>query len=207
MFALDDSAFAGTILGCGDGPASFNAEATRKGCQVTSIDPIYSFDRNSISKRISKVSGEIMEQVYASKDDYVWNNIESPSQLNVIRLAAMNTFLSDFDSGLEQGRYIAGSAPELPFRDTEFDLALCSHFLFLYSNQLSYDAHLKSIRSLVSVAREVRIFPLTSMHDLKTSIHLEPILSALKNDARSTQVVPVDYKFMRGATDMLVIKA
>ncbi len=29
MFAIDDRDLDGGILGCGDGPASFNAEATR----------------------------------------------------------------------------------------------------------------------------------------------------------------------------------
>ncbi|WP_216593342.1 hypothetical protein [Cyanobium gracile] len=31
MFSLADSDLAGRILGCGDGPAGFNAEASRQG--------------------------------------------------------------------------------------------------------------------------------------------------------------------------------
>ena len=34
MFALSDDDLAGRILGCGDGPASFDAEATKKGHAV-----------------------------------------------------------------------------------------------------------------------------------------------------------------------------
>lgn len=30
-----------SILGAGDGPASFNAESTLLGSQITSVDPIY----------------------------------------------------------------------------------------------------------------------------------------------------------------------
>ena len=33
------------IAGFGDGPASFNAEATKLGYDVTSLDPIYNFSR------------------------------------------------------------------------------------------------------------------------------------------------------------------
>jgi len=207
MFALDDVALSGSILGCGDGPASFNAEATRKGIRVKSVDPIYAFDRKSIARRISEVSEKIMQEVRKHEDDYVWRSIESPDQLKEIRLAAMNDFLSDFDSGLAEGRYHAGSAPDLPFRDKEFDLALCSHFLFLYTKQFGFDAHLRSVRSLVRVASEVRIFPLSSMHSLETSDYLGPVMDALAKDGISTTLVSVDYEFMRGATEMLLIKS
>lgn len=41
MFALSDLDLKGRLLGCGDGPASFNAVATSQGVAVTSCDPIY----------------------------------------------------------------------------------------------------------------------------------------------------------------------
>ena len=34
MFALSDADLDGRLLGCGDGPASFNAVATRRGAKV-----------------------------------------------------------------------------------------------------------------------------------------------------------------------------
>jgi hypothetical protein len=43
MFALTESDLAGRTIGCGDGPASFNAEATAAGHAVVSCDPIYSW--------------------------------------------------------------------------------------------------------------------------------------------------------------------
>lgn len=205
MFSLRDTSLSGAVLGCGDGPASFNAQATSAGCNVTSIDPIYAFDKDAIAKRISSVRFEIMDQIRKNKTDYLWKTIESPEQLEKIRLTAMEDFLSDFESGLEQGRYIPGGVPDLPFEDNEFDLALCSHFLFLYSNQLGYEKHLQSIQSLVRVATEVRIFPLSSIHNNKVSAHLKPILIELKKSGFETDLVSVDYEFMRGATQMLVI--
>jgi hypothetical protein len=41
MFGLTDADLARNIVGCGDGPAAFNAEATARGTRVVSCDPIY----------------------------------------------------------------------------------------------------------------------------------------------------------------------
>jgi hypothetical protein len=46
-------------------------------------------------------------------------------------------------------------------------MALCSHFLFLYSflysEQFDLDFHLGSVLALCGVAEDVRIFPLTEL--------------------------------------------
>ena len=52
MFDLKDYTL--KILGCGDGPASFNEEYTQKGGKIISIDPIYHLSQNEIQKRINK---------------------------------------------------------------------------------------------------------------------------------------------------------
>lgn len=44
-----------------------------------------------------------------------------------------------------------------------FDLAVCSHLLFLYSEHLSEDFHVESIKELCRVAGEARIFPLLEL--------------------------------------------
>ena len=44
MFALSEADLAGRLLGCGNGPASFDSEATRRGGRVVSCDPPYQFD-------------------------------------------------------------------------------------------------------------------------------------------------------------------
>jgi hypothetical protein len=43
-FALNEADLQVRILGCADGPASFNAESTRRGTRVISIDPLYQLD-------------------------------------------------------------------------------------------------------------------------------------------------------------------
>jgi hypothetical protein len=53
MFALGDADLHLKILGCADCPASFNAEASRLGHTVISIDPLYRFDSGTIRDRIA----------------------------------------------------------------------------------------------------------------------------------------------------------
>ncbi|CCJ08003.1 Conserved hypothetical protein [Methylocystis sp. SC2] len=62
MFALSDADLRGRALGCGDGPASFNAEATALGAHVISVDPIYMFGAVEIEARIVSTVSEIMSQ-------------------------------------------------------------------------------------------------------------------------------------------------
>src|SRR6266849_2669308 len=52
MFTLIHVDLRGKILGCADGPASVNAEATRRGGQVVSCDPLCRFDGEHIQRQI-----------------------------------------------------------------------------------------------------------------------------------------------------------
>ena len=70
MFALTDADLGLKILGCGDGPASFNAEATRRGATVISCDPIYRFDADHIRGRIAITYEQILEQTRQNIDDF-----------------------------------------------------------------------------------------------------------------------------------------
>ena len=63
MFGLSEGDLSKRILGCGDGPASFNVEATDRGCQVTSCDPVYQFQADEIRHRIDDVYPEIMAKM------------------------------------------------------------------------------------------------------------------------------------------------
>ena len=53
MFALSDADLRGRVLGCADGPASFNAEATRRGTSIISADPLYRFAGEAIRERVT----------------------------------------------------------------------------------------------------------------------------------------------------------
>jgi hypothetical protein len=70
----------------------------------------------------------------------------------------MEKFLADYERGLREQRYITGELPSLPFDSGSFGLAVCSHLLFLYSDLLSEDFHIRSVLELCRVAGEVRLF-------------------------------------------------
>ncbi len=152
MFGLSESDLAGRFLGCGDGPASFNAEATAQGYSVISCDPIYEFSTEEIEERVEDCYVKVISAVRLNPKGFVWEYFHDPDHLGRARLAAMKTFLSDFEKGKAEGRYIAASLPSLPFGAGQFDIALCSHLLFLYSEQLSFEFHLASIEELLRVA-------------------------------------------------------
>jgi hypothetical protein len=205
MFALADEDLAGRILGCGDGPASFNAEATARGHAVVSCDPIYACSPAEIEQRVEGAYDHIIALVRRNLDGFVWDHFHGPDHLGKCRLAAMRRFVADFEAGKVEGRYVTASLPALPFEGGRFDLALVSHLLFLYSEQLDFKFHLAAVEELLRVARDVRIFPLLSL-DRTFSPHVEPILAHCTERGVSGEVCGVPYEFQRGGNQMLRIK-
>ena len=137
MFALSDMDLSERILGCADGPASFNFGLTRRGGKIVSVDPLYRFSREEIRSRIEQVFETVLGETRKNAHEFVWKTISSVEALGQTRRKAMDDFLNDYNEGMDEERYIDATLPELPFREKEFDLALCSHYLFLYSPHLS----------------------------------------------------------------------
>jgi hypothetical protein len=212
MFALSVSDYERRILGCGDGPASFNAEMRQLGHQVVSIDPIYQFSGAQIRQRVEATYDVIIAQVKAKPDAYIWKTFDHPDDLGRSRLAAMEQFLADYEQGRADARYLAVSTPHLPWPkarqsiagDQPFDLCLCSHFLFLYSDQLSGEFHQASIQSLLNVASEVRIFPLLTLSGDR-SPYLDAVIATVTQNGYQADIISVDYEFQKGANQMLRI--
>ena len=204
MFDLGAQDLGKQILGCADGPASFNAEMTAHGYRVVSCDPIYLFTDHEIRQRVAATFETIMSQMPATRDNFVWDSIPSIEALGEMRMAAMGAFLRDFARGNQGNRYVASALPHLPFADSSFDLALCSHFLFLYSEQLSEAFHIVALRELCRVATEVRVFPLLNLEG-QVSPHLGPALTTLRREGFRSTVRTVPYEFLKGANEMVVI--
>lgn len=202
MFNLTPDDFKLNILDCASGPASFNAEMTRQGYQVISCDPVYQFTAKQISQRIEETYPIIIQQLENNLDDYIWQRIKSPTDLGRLRIAAMQQFLLDFAGGRQQGRYVVGELPALPFVSKQFDLALCGHFLFSYSQQLALDFHLQAILELCRVASEVRIFPILNLSG-QTSPHLLPVMTELKNQGYQVEIELGSYEFQKGGNQFL----
>lgn len=204
MFNLSEIDLNKKILGCGDGPASFNAEMTELGYSVVSIDPIYEFSGNKIRQRVQETYEPIISQVKQNVDRYIWQNFHDPEQLGYARLAAMEKFLLDYEIGRIKGRYLWQSLPKLELADNQFELCVCSHLLFLYSDHLSLDFHIASIHELLRISKEVRIFPLLKL-DCEPSPYLELVVNLLSSQQFDITVQPVAYEFQKGGNQMLKI--
>jgi len=206
MFDLRPADLKRRILGCADGPASFNSELTRRGGRVISVDPLYELGAGEIAQRIEATCDEVISQTRREQHRFVWDTIGSVEELARIRMAAMKAFLDDYEAGKSDGRYLAAGLPDLPFEAGAFDLALSAHFLFLYTDQLSLDFHRVGLLELCRVAREVRIFPLLDVNGVR-SRHLEPILDELESSGLDAEIREVPYEFQRGGKEMLSIRA
>jgi hypothetical protein len=204
LFALSETDLKGRLLGCGDGPASFNAElaALGKTQRLVSVDPLYAFTGPEIASRVEQTYEEIISQVKRNHERYVWTYFKDPDALGTARLNVMKIFLDDYEAGRAEGRYQVAALPKLPFNNGEFDLCLCSHLLFLYSAQLSADFHLASMLEMLRVAQEVRVFPLLDL-DLQRSVHLDPVMAELRSANFYSEIVDVPYLFQKGGGRML----
>jgi hypothetical protein len=205
MFALSDDDLGTRILGCGDGPASFNAEATRRGSHVISCDPIYRFDGDQIRERIASTYDVILTQTRRNEHEFVWSSIRSVDELGDIRMAAMNDFLRDYAEGKAQGRYVDAELPAIPYTDMSFDIAICSHLLFLYTTQLGEAFHRSAILELCRLAPDVRIFPLLALGGTPSPF-VDPMAAELRHHGFNVSTEEVPYEFQRGGNKMMRIR-
>ncbi len=206
MFDLTPEEFNLNILDCAGGPASFNAEMTLQGYKVISCDPVYQFTADEIAQRIQDTYEIVIQGVKANRECYVWRNVQSPEMMGEIRMSAMRQFLVDFPNGINQGRYLKDELPVLPFAANQFDLALCSHLLFTYSEQLSAEFHLASIMEMCRVAKEVRIFPLLQLSG-ELSPWLQPVINELQQRGYAVKIKQVAYEFQKNGNQMLCVNS
>ncbi len=177
MFDLSSDDLRLRILGCADGPASFNAEATAAGFSVTSCDPLYRFGAADIARRIADTTEVIIEQTRRNQEEFIWNLIRSVDELRTLRVSAMERFIADF-----------------------------SHFLFLYSERLSEDFHVTAIFDMTRVAREVRIFPLLALGAAR-SPHVDGVSQRLRDGSLVVTIESVPYEFQRGGNQMMRVRS
>lgn len=204
MFRLDEKDMTKKIAGFGDGPACFNCEATNKGSHVVSFDPIYKFSKEEIRERIEDVRVTVMQQMKENMDNYVWTHIKDLDELERIRMSAMEKFLSDYESGRKEGRYVFHELPDvLPYEPDSFDIGLSSHFLLMYT-VLGYDFHIRAMSEMLRVCKEIRIFPVVDLDANKTDL-VESVIDYFKKDY-TVQMVTTGYEFQKGENKLLIIK-
>jgi len=205
MFDLSDGDLCKPMIGVGDGPASFNAETFAMGNTVISVDPLYAFRADEIQQQFYAVVDDIIAQVEATPHDWTWSYHKSPKQLKENRTSVLSRFVADYEQVKAEGRYVVGELPRLDFVDEQFQLAVCSHFLFLYSDKLTYEFHREAVFEMLRVAAEVRIFPLL-MLSRKPSEYVQPLIEELRSKGVVASIENVDYELQKGGNKMLRIR-
>jgi hypothetical protein len=203
MFDLNEAELTLKILGCGDGPASFNHECNQRGGNVVSVDPIYNLTRHEIQRRITETYDDVLNQTRKNKEKFKWDRIESVDELGRVRMGAMELFLDSYEQGKLDKKYMPGSLPNLPFADNEFEISLSSHFLFLYTDNLSYGFHVEAINEMLRVSKEARIFPMLDVNASK-SPYVERIIAEFQME--EIEIRKVDYEFQIDGNELLIIR-
>jgi hypothetical protein len=204
FFALEPDELAGrTVLDCSAGAASFVAGARRRGLRALAVDPAYALEREVFADaaRTSLTDGNAIASRYADRFTWAWyGSVEARDRM---RQRALAEFL--LDRAAAPQHYVPAALPRLPFRAGAFDLALCSHLLFTWADQLGLDWHLAALRELTRVAGEVRVFP-TVMQGAGAPVPFwDDLLATLQADRLRVQVCRVPYEFQVGADTMLVV--
>ncbi len=204
MFKLGEENLSKKIAGFGDGLASFNYEAKQKGYFVTSFDPIYQFSKSELQQRIEEVRVTVMQQIKENMNNYNWTNIKNLDELENVRMFAMRLFLSDYECGKSENRYICHTLPEkLPYEDNTFDIGLSSHFLLMYT-ALGYDFHIQAMMEMLRVCKEIRIFPIVDLDANKTDL-ITNVISYFKK-RYDTEICETHYEFQKGDNKLLIIR-
>lgn len=204
MFQLNESDVSKNIAGFGDGPSCFNYEATQQGYSVTSFDPIYQFSKDELKKRIDDVRITVMQQMRENINNYVWTNIKNLEELENIRMSAMRSFLSDFEKGKQDGRYIYHELPNrLIYADDSFDIGLSSHFLLMYT-VLGYEFHIQAMTEMLRVCKEIRIFPIVDLDANKTDL-ISKVINYFEK-RYNVEIRKTQYEFQKGDNNLLIIR-
>ena len=207
MFMLTEGDLQGRLLDCPGGASSFTAHASALGALVTAVDPVYAMPMPALQELVRGESDRGSAHTAAGIDRYRWDFYGDLEGHREMRKQSAAIFARDIEEHPE--RYVAGSLPDLPFEDRQFDLVLSSHFLFTYADRLDQDFHDAALIELHRICRgEVRVFPLLDQAGRRSERHDQR--GARRGSSRQgieARVLEVPYEFQRGGNEMLVMSA
>ena len=205
FFALGPGDLAGAVLDCSSGASGFVAVANARGGQATAVDPVYALGSAALgpeARAALTTGGAIVDR---HEDRFTWSWYGSRERRDDLRREALAAFLADLEA--HPATYVAGALPHLPFTAGAFDLALCSHLLFTWSDVFDEAWHEAALLELLRVAREVRVFPLVVQGPGDPVPFLPVLVDRLEGLGHRAEVVDVPYEFQRGASRMLAVRA
>jgi SAM-dependent methyltransferase len=206
FFALTDDDLTRSVLDCSAGASGFAAVANARGGRVTAVDPAYAQGPEELLATADSSTSQGGAILAGHADRFVWTWYGTPERRDDLRRAALAAFAADLRG--HPSTYVPGSLPQLPFADDAFDLALCSHLLFTWSDVFDEEWHEAALLDLLRVAEQVRVFPLVVQATGELVPFLPGLLDRLGEQGHLVDLVEVPYVFQRGADRMLrVIRA
>jgi hypothetical protein len=162
QFALSDNVLRnGRILDCPGGASDFAATVRSFGGQATSVDPCYAYDISELAQRITADLTRVLDWTAAQPDRFPMDEQGVWCHASAWRDTA-EAFLADIqrDRSHNTRHYQPAALPDLPFPNDSFTLAVSGFLLFTYPRYFDVGFHLRALRELLRVAREVRPHPL-----------------------------------------------
>jgi SAM-dependent methyltransferase len=205
MFDLGPRELSGRLLDCSAGAAEFAAVAGPGASQVVAVDPAYALPRAVLAETARTDLGRGHAIAAQFPDRFTWRWFGSPERRDVLRQRALARFVTDLVA--RPHRYVAAQLPQLPFRTASFDLALCSHLLFTWADQLGRGWHAAAMVELARVAAEVRVFPTVMQGAGEPVPFWDDLMADLRAAGLRAELRPVGYEFQVGADQMLVVGA
>ncbi len=205
MFDLKEADYRKTILDFPGSVSAFNAQVYQKAHHVVSGDAIYNMSMDEME--------HYAEQLYALNCKHLSENADAVLKKGVSALKPifqmwkdnMEVFLADYLTGKKQSRYQHVLMPNLPYKNHEFQLALCSDYVFNrhVQNNCTPD---QVVSELCRVAEELRIFPLLTEQG-EVSEWLGPLMLELQNRNHGIEIRQVPFENVKGGNAMLRVWA
>jgi SAM-dependent methyltransferase len=204
FFALDLDELRGRrVLDCSAGAANFVAQAARAGVDAVAVDPAYALPRDQLATLAAESARDGNAIALAHGDRFTWAWYGSVQERTRMRARALAEFVLDLAAG--PGHYVAAALPALPFPDGSFDVALCSHLLFTWADQLGREWHRAALLELCRVARQVRVFP-TLMQGAGDPVPFwHELMGDIASAGLTAELRRVPYEFQVGGDRMLVL--
>lgn len=202
MYDLSQSDLSKKIIDVSSGMASFNAEANQRGIPVVSVDVTYALSDNEMQKHAKQFLQDMTTHLNQHRERLRDPSDAMVNQVSMLWKKTETLFLQDYHNGKIQKRYQALSLPTMPFASHQFDLALCTDFIF--HHLFSFDDIVSIVTELCRVASEVRIFPLQDNAG-RISDELGPLMLMLQKRMCGVEVREVPFKTLKGSNAMLRI--
>jgi SAM-dependent methyltransferase len=203
MFALDlESLRRGRVLDVASGPGSFVAEALALGLDATGCDPMYVEAPERIAAQGKADIDACREQIRSHPGTLVYRDID---RFYADKYAALERFAADFHRRHNDGRYVAGGLPNLPFEDRGFDVVLSANFLMIYApladggmhdgTDFGLEFHRAAFRELARVTRrELRVAGMhTWTQPPEPHPYCRPVTRVLEDAGFAVELLPIEY--------------